>query len=310
MCDAGPGRRADRADASRLRDRWRPGRSCLSSSCARALRNRPAAGSRRAGPSSACGRAGRASAASRESRPAAGRGGPRRTRRPIRETPARACPSRTSLGVRLLPTMNRAMSPTTFEVGVTLTMSPNRWLTSAYIRQTSGQRRPGPAPAPADTGSCTGRPASRCGRRRAVGASWPVSNGGVELRTACPVVGRLLERLDVQAGVARLEAQRLDQRVQIRLAGHARRAGPSRHRRSIDAFLGREQQRGDLAAGGVVRVEVDRHADFLLQRLHQRLGGVRLAQAGHVLDGRAGWRRVFSSSLASVDVILQVVLRS
>ena len=40
------------------------------------------------------------------------------------------------------------MSPTAFDVGVTLTMSPNSWFTSAYTRQTSlpavGQaQRPG-----------------------------------------------------------------------------------------------------------------------------------------------------------------------
>ena len=39
--------------------------------------------------------------------------------------------SATSAGARSLATMNSAMSPTTFEVGVTLTMSPNSWFTSA-----------------------------------------------------------------------------------------------------------------------------------------------------------------------------------
>ncbi len=48
-------------------------------------------------------------------------------------------------GVRLLATMNRAMSPTTFDVGVTLMMSPNSRLTSAYIRQTSRQRSSRPS---------------------------------------------------------------------------------------------------------------------------------------------------------------------
>ena len=43
--------------------------------------------------------------------------------------------------------MNRAMSPTTFEVGVTFTMSPNIRLTSAYMRQTSGQRSSRPSDA-------------------------------------------------------------------------------------------------------------------------------------------------------------------
>ena len=39
-----------------------------------------------------------------------------------------------------------------------------------------------------------------------------------------------------------------------------------------------------IDAARVVRVEVNRHADFLAQRLDQRVRRVRLAQAGHVLD--------------------------
>ena len=52
-----------------------------------------------------------------------------------------------------------------------------------------------------------------------------------------------------------------------------------------------------LHAAGVVRVEVDRNADLLLQRLDQQLGGIGLAQAGHVLDGQ-DVAPIFSSSLA------------
>ena len=37
----------------------------------------------------------------------------------------------TSSRVRSLATRNRAMSPTAFDVGVTFTMSPNSWFTSA-----------------------------------------------------------------------------------------------------------------------------------------------------------------------------------
>ena len=38
-----------------------------------------------------------------------------------------------------------------------------------------------------------------------------------------------------------------------------------------------EQERGDLPAGAVMRVEVNRNADFLPQRLHQQSCGVGLA---------------------------------
>ena len=79
---------------------------------------------------------------------------------------------------------------------------------------------------PAGTGSCTGRPASRCDRRP------PSARAGRSRRqrTACapPPSSRRLRcsASNVEAGVARLEAQRLDQGVQARLAGHA---GERRH---------------------------------------------------------------------------------
>ena len=62
-----------------------------------------------------------------------------------------------------------------------------------------------------------------------------------------------------------------------------------------------------LHAAGVVRVEVDRDADLLLQRADQLFGRVRLAQAGHVLDGQ-DVRAHLLQFLGQLDVILQVVL--
>ena len=53
--------------------------------------------------------------------------------------------SSVSSGSRLLATRNSAMSPTTFDVGVTLTMSPKRTFTSAYASQTSVQREARPS---------------------------------------------------------------------------------------------------------------------------------------------------------------------
>ena len=76
----------------------------------------------------------------REAARAAGPAAPRRTRPRSRETPARARGSKMSSGVRLLATRNSAMSPTTFELGVTLMMSPKSRLTSEYAVQTSCQR--------------------------------------------------------------------------------------------------------------------------------------------------------------------------
>ena len=67
------------------------------------------------------------------------------------------------------------------------------------------------------------------------------------------------------------------------------------------------EQRRDLAAGAVVRVEMDRDADLLLERSHQQLGRVRLAQPGHVLDGQQV-RAQLLQFLGQIDVVLQAVL--
>ena len=52
--------------------------------------------------------------------------------------------SSTSARVRPWETITRAMSPTTLDEGVTLTMSPNMRFTSAYISATSCQRSSSP----------------------------------------------------------------------------------------------------------------------------------------------------------------------
>ena len=87
----------------------------------------------------------------------------------------------------------------------------------------------------------------------------------------------------IDAGVARAVAQRLDDRAEVRLRGEAAHG----IHRAIDGIRagvdgGEHACRGDAA--GVVRVEVHRQADLLLQRLHQRVCGARPAQARHVLD--------------------------
>ena len=74
----------------------------------------------------------------------------------------------------------------------------------------------------------------------------------------------------------------------------------------VDARVGRAQNAAGVDAAGVVRVEVDRHADFLAQRLDQRVRRVRLAQAGHVLDAQ-DVRAHLHQLLGQLHVILQVV---
>ena len=73
-------------------------------------------------------------------------------------------------------------------------------------------------------------------------------------------------------------------RVQAGLRGQAGHRGDGAVG-DVEADVGPAQHAGRLRPADVVRVEVDRHADFLAQGLDQPLGGHRLAQAGHVLDG-------------------------
>ena len=174
-----PGRPADRAGRLRtsrsVGGRSRAARSAFS-------RGRVEVGRRqaRAGPvgAAACGPSGRARCSSAGKPPGGWPSRPSKNSTTVSGNASSRSGSSTSSGVRLLATMNSAMSPTTFEVGVTLTMSPNSWLTSAYIRQTSGQRVARPERLRLlDTGSCTARRASRGGRPRPTAARRPVSNG-------------------------------------------------------------------------------------------------------------------------------------
>ena len=103
------------------------------------------------------------------------------------------------------------------------------------------------------------------------------------------------------------EAQRLDQRVQARLDGQAGHRSAWRRRRCRGRPRPPCSTLAACDAAGVVRVEMDRDADLLLQRLDQRLGGVGLAQAGHVLDGQQVGAQLLQF-LGQLDVILQVVL--
>ena len=110
----------------------------------------------------------------------------------------------------------------------------------------------------------------------------------------------------IEAGVAGPETQRLDDRAQVRL-----RSEPAhRIQRAVDrihAGIHCHQHAGRGDAAGVVRVEVHRDADLLLQRLDQRPGRARLAQARHVLDAQYVCARLLEF-LRQPYVVLDVVL--
>ena len=123
-----------------------------------------------------------------------------------------------------------------------------------------------------------------------------------------PVVGKLVERGEVQAGVPRRVLQRGNNRVQVRLAG---RAGHGRNGEIDDVHVrvGGFEYGAGVHAAGVVRVEMDRDADFFLQGLDQLIRRIGPAQSRHVLD-RENVRAHLFQFLRELDVILQRVLRA
>ena len=98
-----------------------------------------------------------------------------------------------------------------------------------------------------------------------------------------PVVGNFVQRLQIKPGVALSELQRRNNGIQVGLAGRTRH-GSDREVRDVHARFRRRQHRRGRGATRIVRVEMDRDADLLLQRLHQHMRRRRTAQARHVLD--------------------------
>ena len=73
------------------------------------------------------------------------------------------------------------------------------------------------------------------------------------------------------------------------------------------AGVGGLEDGGGVDAAGVVGVEVNGDADFLAQRLDQRVGGIGPAQAGHVLDGQH-MRAHALQFLGHADVVVERIL--
>ena len=106
--------------------------------------------------------------------------------------------------------------------------------------------------------------------------------------------------------VARGEAKRLDDRAQAGLRGQARHRGHGSVG-NVEPDLGTLEDAGGLGPADVMGVKVDRHAHFLTQGLDQFLGGERLAQAGHVLDGDQVRASLLQLS-GHREIVLEVVL--
>ena len=128
----------------------------------------------------------------------------------------------------------------------------------------------------------------------------------VHLPDRAPIVGNLPQGDMVQSRLPRMKPQRLNQAVQVRLRRHPRHRS-DRRIGNIQPRLRRFENSRRLHAAHIVRVEVDRNPDLLLQRFDQLLGRVRLAQPGHVLNGE-DVRAHPLQFLGQLDVVRQVVL--
>ena len=127
--------------------------------------------------------------------------------------------------------------------------------------------------------------------------------GRVVVANRGPVVGQLSQWLRVEAGIERGVAGGVDEGVEIRLARQASKRGEC----GIDhagAVPGGFEERRHLGARCIVRVEVDRDADFSPQGRHQLAGGERLAEARHVLDGEHVGAKLFQL-LAELHVVVE-----
>ena len=109
--------------------------------------------------------------------------------------------------------------------------------------------------------------------------------GIIALADVLPVVGEVLETIQIQTGVPLGSLQCRHNGVEGGLAGHAGHGGDGAVHH-VHTGLGSQQAGGHLVAGGVVGVELDGDADLLLQRGDQLLGGVGLQNTGHILDGQ------------------------
>ena len=85
-----------------------------------------------------------------------------------------------------------------------------------------------------------------------------------------PVIGRCIERIQIQAGIAGSVLKGSDDRVEVGLAGGAAHAGQGQID-NIHSRVTRLQHRSSGNATGVVRVEVNGNADFLFQCLDEDL---------------------------------------
>ena len=101
----------------------------------------------------------------------------------------------------------------------------------------------------------------------------------------CPVAAQLIQRIQIKAGIALCALEGIAQAVDGGLAGKAGKAA-DRAVYNIHPGLGGHEVSGNLVAGGIVRVQMYRDGQFVLQGLDQLFRGKGLQKAAHILDGK------------------------
>ena len=127
----------------------------------------------------------------------------------------------------------------------------------------------------------------------------------VKLTHSPPVFGNRVQVIRIELRVALAEFHHFDERVQVDLRCPS---GQWRHRgiRNVQVRKSPLENGRRLNSCGVVRVEVNRNSDFLLQGSDQLRGRCRFAQSGHVLDRQNVGSHVFQL-FGQVHVVLQAV---
>ncbi len=127
----------------------------------------------------------------------------------------------------------------------------------------------------------------------------------VEAADAFPVGLERVDRVDVEAGLARRVVGGGDQRGHRGLAGGAGQCCGGDVDR-VDARVDRGEQCGELAAGGVVGVQVHRQVEALSQGGDERTSGGRTQQSCHVLD-REHVRAGLDDPVGELEVVVERV---
>ncbi len=108
--------------------------------------------------------------------------------------------------------------------------------------------------------------------------------GFVELSDGLPVDGEFVEEGLVEAGVAFVAAEGMDDGIEVGLGGEAGH-GSDGEVHGVGAGLGGFDDGGAADAAGVVGVEVDGKRGFGAEGFDQFVGGSGVAEPGHVFDG-------------------------